>query len=139
MFEATGKLIYDPHRPGMKRNTKWWAIVNVDDEIARYYRWWVKKQHWVDLHQPSWGAHISVVRGETISPDKQHLWKKYQGEVINFKYFGSPKKADGQGRKNEIGDFWVIEVQSERLNQIRQELGLRCGWNYHITVGRIWY
>jgi len=59
-----GYIKYDPYRPGLKKKKDWWAIVKIDREITRYYRWWVMKERWIDLCQPSWDAHISIIRGD---------------------------------------------------------------------------
>ena len=41
---GTGIIRYDPPRPGLKTRIKWWCVVDIDREITRYYRWWVKKE-----------------------------------------------------------------------------------------------
>ena len=113
----------------MKRRVDWWAVINCDREITRYYRWFVKSRYWIDLDQPSWDAHVSVIRGERPAEDKKHLWKKYDGLKVNFKYSPVIKQAVKR-------QFWYIEVQCPMLNQIRQEFGFPCHWNSHLTIGR---
>ena len=128
--ESYGIVKYDPPRPGMKRRTDWWAILMVDREITRYYRWWVKKRFWIDLDQPSWDAHISIVRGEKPRPGKTELWKKYQNEKISFRYSHEVKQV-----KNKP-EFWFVEVEAPRLLEIRREFGLPADWPLHLTIGR---
>ncbi len=137
---STGKIIYDPHRPGLN-NTKWWCVVNVDREITRYYRWWIEKElHIKELKQPSWDAHISVVRGarDRPTPELAHLWKKYHGEVVEFKYKHCPR-VSGDTTNDRPNNFWFVEVECPKLIQIRQELERPSDWKLHLTVGRTWY
>lgn len=139
LLNGTGILLYDPSRPGMKSKTDWWIVVNTDNEICRYYRWWVWKRYMIDLKQPAWGAHISVLRGSRPQDDKIHLWKKYHGKTIKFQYLPYVRQTD---RETDGADhFWFIDVWSKQLNDIREELGFPIIFNnkpitYHITVGR---
>ena len=141
-YNGSGRLIYDPKRPGMKTRTEWWAVVNIDDEIARYYRWWVEQNSQVfgltkiKLYQPSWGAHISVIRGEKPQDDLMYLWKKYHGEWINFRYSGFVKQSGNSTGSNRPNHYFFVEVDSPRLVEIRQELNRPTDWKFHITIGR---
>lgn len=140
---STGRIVYDPKRPGMKKRTQWWCVVDVDREITRYYRWWISRQfHIKGLCSPSWDAHISVVRGEKPEPELIGLWKKYQGERVTFRYKHFPRQS---GDKNkELGEsrpdnFWFVEVDCPRLLDIRKELHRPTNWKLHLTVGRTWF
>lgn len=126
-----GYIKYDPPRPGLKRKKDWWAIVTVDREITRYYRWWVKRELWIDLCQPSWDAHISIIRGEKPPHDKMYLWKKYDGQKVKFRY----KHDVYQAKKTH---FWMIDVDCPFLLDIRREFGFPTNWNLHLTIGRTW-
>lgn len=134
MFKGTTKIIYDPYRGDMKRDTDWWCIADVDDEICRYYRWWVWNRYMITLQKPSWGGHISIVRGEHIRNKFKPLWKSRAGKTVNFEYSHDVTTKDGV--------FWYIDVVCLEFNQIRKELGL--DWHYadggifhfHVTVGR---
>lgn len=127
--ESTGIIKYDPPRPGLRKKRDWWAIVKVDREITRYYRWWVKSRYWIDLCQPSWDAHISIVRGEKPEHHLMHLWKKYDGHKVNFKY-GHDVQQNGH--------FWFVDVDCPFLLDIRKELNRPTNWNLHLTIGRTW-
>ncbi len=148
MFTGTGKIIYDPARPGMNRRVDGWCVAIVDREITRYFRWWVKKHitnpldisvqgslkkyPFVPLHPPSWDAHISIVRGEKnrLTLDKKYLWKKYHKQIMEFKYDLRVHQAPGKP------DFWMIEVDAPEMLNIRREMGLRTTWPLHLTIGR---
>lgn len=129
-FKTTGKIVYDPPRPGMKKNTDRWVIVSVDRDITRYYRWWVKRHYHIDLCEPSWNAHVSVVRGERIKPEYQELWKRLHGKTIEVEYGHTVKQVDSKPH------FWYVSAHAPEIDQIRGELGLQTNFAYHLTIGR---
>ena len=152
MIKGTGIIKYDPPRPGMTRRTQGWCVALVDREITRYMRWFVnknvvnplgigvegslKKYPFVPLHQPSWDAHISILRGEgtRLTGAQKTLWKKYDGCRMDFWYDTRIKQASGKP------DFWIVNVTSPDMMQIRHELKLPTNWPLHLTIGRtyIW-
>lgn len=155
MIKAKARIIYDPHRPGMKRRTKWWCVANVinGDEICRYFRWWVEKEilnplgirdtgslkkypHNV-LHQPSWGSHVSVIRGEKPHSGFTHLWGKYHNEVVDIEISHYVKQAKNSINEEDIGKLWFVEVNSDDLIKIRKELEFPTNWPLHMTIGRL--
>ncbi len=142
-FESKAKIVYDPHRHGMKRRTEWWCIAVVDTEITRYYREFVKREGF-NLHdieqpdgrknveriiQPAWDAHISVIRGEKPRPDLMHLWKRYNGKEVTFQYEHNPRRS---GRD----DYWTVEVVCPELTNIRKELKRPHNWPLHLSIGK---
>lgn len=135
--KGTGRIVYDPRRPGMKSVQPWWCILEVDREITRYYRWWLQKEKHIILQQPAWDAHISIVRGEKSCQRFPELWRKYQNEQVTFDYeHGLLRSVED---KDQPGQFYWIDVECPRLSQIRDELGLPVGWRFHITIGRTYY
>lgn len=139
VHRSIGIVQYDPPRGDMKRRTQGWCVVNVDKEITRYYRWWLRYQYHTHLFPPAWDAHISVVRGEKIDPLSQHLWKKHQGKHVEFyyKHVGEIQKTRSRlGSGPDDGKYYFIDIKCPFLDEIRQELGLRTGWLFHLTVGR---
>jgi hypothetical protein len=137
--KGTAKIIYDPLRPGMKRRTERWIIANSDREVGRYYRWWVKKELHIELFQPSWGEHISLVRGEYIQDEYKHLWKKYDGEIITFEYEHNVRWSGDTTTGDRPEWFWFVDVRCPRIDEIRAELGLKTFFKYHMTIGRTYY
>lgn len=137
LLKATGKIVYDPYRGDMKSSTPWWCIVELDTEITRYYRWWLRREKHIILQQPSWDAHITVIRGERECAKHPALWKKYHGKRVNFTYeHGILHSAKD---KDQPGHFWWITANCPELDELRKELGLRTGYQYHITIGRTYY
>lgn len=137
-FEGRGKIVYDPYRGNMKRNTSGWCVIEVDREITRYYRAWLKSEKHILLEQPAWDAHVSIVRGERIRETHQAMWKRRHGQVVNFKY----EHGDIQVSKDKDapGYFHWLRVDCPTVDEIREELGLIASWKYHhVTIGRTYY
>lgn len=129
-FTTTGKIVYDPPRPGMKRRTERWVIASVDREITRYYREMVRKRFFLDLCEPSWNAHVSIVRGENIRPEFQALWKRMHGKTVQIQYDIDVKQVPSKPH------FWYVSAYAPEIDEIRGELGLRTNFSYHLTIGR---
>ena len=136
---GSGVIVYDPFRADMKRRTQNWCVINVDKEITRYYRWWLKYEKHIHLQQPSWDAHISVVRGEKINSELCCFWKKYNNQRVEFYYqhVGEYKIVrSGLTGSSDNGDYYIVEVRCDFINKIREELHLKTGWLFHLTFGR---
>lgn len=131
---GTGTIIYDPYRGHMKHKTNWWCVVEMDREITRYYRWWVWRKHGIELYQPSWDAHVSVIRGEEPYTNKLHLWKKYHKEIITLEYKQHPRWAGDT--EDDYKHHWFVEIDCPKLIDIRREFGLPHNWKLHLTIGR---
>lgn len=164
MFKSYGYLHYDPEsiRGRKTRSDPWWAILKCDRGLVLYYQsliltqaskvvasdtlfgglgeTWEVFRRGIRLTESAWGAHVSVIRGEKPLKNK-NLWGRYQNEKIEFTY--DPRYL------NTNGSHWWIRVQSERLMEIREELGLtpQPGFvdkygnfkvvnPFHITIGR---
>ena len=120
----------------MKNRNTGWCVIEVDREITRYYRYWLKSKYHIHLQPPSWDAHISCVRGERVQ--NRELWKKYHNHVIEFEYEHGIIHKCRSGRSDivEGGDYYYINVSCPTIDEIRDELGLTTGFNYHLTIGR---
>ncbi len=86
MFTTKGKLVYDPRDAAADRKgiQFWWAILEVDYSIIRYYQAWILREYGVYVNTPLWKSHISIIRGET--PKKPYLWKRHAGKKYEFTY-----------------------------------------------------
>lgn len=134
---GSGVIKYDPYRAEMKNRTAWWCIVDVDREITRYYRWWLRKEQHLILEQPSWDAHISVIRGEPACKQRPDLWKKYHGKRVDFQYEHGIIKSHPDLKLG--GRFYWVNLECPELAYIRKEMGLPVGWHFHITIGRTYW
>lgn len=137
MFSSTGKIKYDPHRADMKNRTSWWVVAEVDREITRYYRWWLQYEKHIILQKPSWDAHISIIRGESSCAQFPNLWKKYHNTVVQFEY--DPVNLECVEDKKQPGQFYWITVSCPFFTDMRKELNLPTGWQFHITIGRTYF
>lgn len=126
LIPATGILQYGP---GLR------AVVWADQGIADLYRKLIPKYYYA---QPQmYPAHITVVRLKLETAKNMDVWAKYDGEEVSFQY-------DNEVRFD--GTYFYLNVQSDRIGDIREELGLprfrfgdlgsdkKC---YHITIGNV--
>lgn len=141
--KSTGRISYDPPRPGMKGDQRWWAILRCDPEITRYYRWWVDKEilnpldmDKLGLKKPSWDAHISIIRGEKPRPADMHLWKAYEGQVVEYEYRHVVRRSGDTTPGERPEHYWFVEVRAPKLIEMRKEFGFPYHWSLHLTIGR---
>lgn len=143
-FEGTGKIIYDPKRTGLKTRNEWWCVIEVDENIASYYRRLANthfnpfKVHDDPIIKQSWGAHISVIRGEKPKADKMHLWKKYHGQIVKFQYSVDVGITNNPTAYSE-DTFLYLRVKCDMLHTIRDEFGVRTSHHPHMTIGKVPY
>lgn len=128
MFSSTGVLQYDPGK-GSKQFDPHWALVLCDDEISRYYAWHLKKwgQETYSNDKGLWKTHVSALKGD--EPPNPVSWAKYDGYEITFYYTHLIRYDNGK-------HAWV-DVYSEDLSKIREELGFGPKYWYHMTIGRL--
>jgi hypothetical protein len=124
MFSSVGTLVYseNPYK----------LIVNVDNEIGNYYRWFIPKA--LQVQKPMYSSHISTVRNEV--PPNLNVWGKYQGTEIAFEY-------EPFIYNDEL--YYWLNAYSPTLEEIRVELGLPTlseftrspdgKHRFHITIG----
>lgn len=109
-------------------------VVDIDPAITAFYRALVPKT--VRLNRQKFDPHITVLREDALP--KPAAWRAYEGERILFEYIPEIR----------VGDvFFWLEVYSERLGDIREELGLsRMGPGarppdekdcFHTTLGNL--
>lgn len=127
MFTSTGILRYDCNQG--KYRQPWWALLECDDQISNYYTW-LAKRYGLEIHSNAnglWGTHVSVLKGD--EPPKPAAWGKYEGYEVEFHYTHIVRYDNGE-------HAWV-DVYSEDLSAIREELGFTFKPWYHMTVGRL--
>jgi hypothetical protein len=104
-----------------------WVVLDIDNEIARYYRTHIPKH--IRFNIPKYEPHITVINGKYESLTQMGAWGRHEGEEIEFEY------------DNEIkfGEPYIwLEVRSKRFEEIRTELGVgdffdKTKW-FHITI-----
>jgi len=127
MFEATGKIVYDP--TAGKAKNPWWIIVECPKDILDYYHYWISRKSKLPINKPLFGAHVSVVRGEEPPLEHQNLWRKYHEKEVTFHYSHQVDQND---------EYWWVNVECPFLNELREELGLNphVEFGFHLTIGR---
>lgn len=147
-FTTTGKILYDPPRPTkLRRGTDWWCVVQLDNAIHQYYRWWLEKYWWEfdrrpmkrDYNAPAFGTHISVCRGE--KPKNREAWKKRHGQRVTIEYCNVIRQTGDTTGFDRPDHFWFLDARFPEYLDIRRELGLRTSLNGkpftpHITIAR---
>jgi len=132
-YHSIGRLCYSVKREGSDQ--KWWAILDCDPEIGRYYRHLYRLHHRFcrKLDRPFWGPHITVCRNERPDEEYLHLWGQYESELVEFHYLSGVKDNYGPERYRT---FYWLDVLCPRLDEIREELGLGPpARSYHLTIG----
>lgn len=121
---GTGYLVFDPLR-GTKHFEPWWALLACDDQIPRYYAWFLARQGKPVWVTGLWGTHVSVVKHEE-PPDKA-AWGV--GGEVEFRYTPQVRWDNGK-------HAW-LDVYSPALSQVRTSLGLPAKEWFHLTIGRL--
>ena len=131
-FTSIGTLKYDPKRSGMDYSrTKWWCVLEVDEGIAEYYRWWLDRHWWeADIlskkrkySRPSTAPHISIIRGER--PRRNiNLWNKNNHEKIQFKYSCTIRQTGDTTGYDRDDHFWFLDVKFDEFIGLRSQFGL---------------
>jgi len=121
MYSSRGVLAYSDS----------YVVANLTDDLAIYYRRLIPK--WITVDGTRYSPHITVIRygKEQIAADKKaQYWRKYEGQVISFKY---------EPRIYSDIKYFFLNAYSRELEDIRIELGLaptRFGHGrFHITIG----
>lgn len=129
--KTTGRLMYDPVRPGIRkqsRNTPWWLVAEVDPGVADFYRWLLKRYKGLVLDHTAWRPHVTILDGrEEVASEFRHLWKKREGLYVPLEYNVDVEK---------VWKFWTLPVRCEAFGDIREELGFKREYPFHITFGR---
>jgi hypothetical protein len=111
---------------GILRYSRSWLVVDCCDDLAKYYRRYIKQKC---LVAPPYGSHITVVAGTYEKNIARESWGKYEGVEIEFTYSHDVKYGDG---------WYCLEIKSDFLSSIRLELGLKPTpkWPFHLTVAK---
>lgn len=126
-FFSSGTITYDPKKG--KYFEPWWAILECDPEILKYYKWLLLKEGIAIQKGSLWGAHITWIRGE--EPLNKSVWGKYEALEIEFRYSNSLRYDNGR-------HVW-LDVYCPKFNEMRKELGLMPlrQMSLHLTIGRL--
>ena len=126
-FSSTGIILYDYKKE--ESLEPFWSILQCDEEIINYYRWFLLRWGIAINKGSRWGPHVTWNRGEI--PPNLSVWGKYEGLEITFRYSNYLRWDNGR-------HVWV-DVYCPKLNDIRVELGLTPFYqmSFHLTIGRL--
>jgi hypothetical protein len=128
-IEIDVTIVYDPFRPGLRKNNRSNLIVGeLDFGFSEFYQHLIKKGTGKIIQGNAWKPHVTIFDGKkSLSEEAKKLWKKHHGKTVKIRYSVDVEKH---------WKFWVIPVECEFFKQIREELGLKGSFPFHITVGR---
>lgn len=108
MIESFGHICY---------RDDWHIYLNCDHELGKYLRklYSLARRNVEKLGRPSRNEHITVVSNYEKNENFELLWRKYEGDKVNFILILEPQ-TNGNA-------FW-FPVISQQLNNLRIELGL---------------
>jgi hypothetical protein len=130
-YQSSGILRFNPGF-GTKHYEPNWCIMELDEEIYKYYSWFMNMDGEPILKPNTlWGFHSSVIKGEEPTQNATD-WAKFDGDVIPFYYSNYIKYSNGR-------HCWM-DLYSPRLSEIRDYYGLYVNGGklkYHMTLGRL--
>lgn len=126
--KSRGRLFIADPRTKDRGNRKFWLLMRCDPGIVNLYSWLATRYGWEILKGSRWGPHISVVSGER--PKNRQLWDSLDGRPCWYRYSSNIRTDD---------EFVWVDVQSNELEDIREDLGLRRKpyFSFHLTIGRL--
>ena len=119
----------------LQSNWKIVAIIKLDEDITKYYSWFIEKRYGIKLNKPLRETHLTVIN-DRIGDNKSLLCKYvkyrniYQGKKINV-FYNTDIKTDGK--------HWWLNAKCDTATIIRKKMGLNPSpfYDYHITIGRV--
>lgn len=122
-------------RYSIEENVGHKIIVVVDPDIVRFSRSMIPKS--VPLRPQRYAPHITVLRGERVTPSREG-WGKFEGIEVDFIYDADPQWND---------EYYWLRVYCPWLQWLRFELGLletseksrppSGEFCFHITLGNL--
>ncbi len=136
--EISARIKFSPTIENFRRKdrlSEFWIHAEVDDGLHFYYAWWLNRYATkMKIHRPVFGCHVTVTRDrDFIGDDKREIFlklkEKYDGKIIKIHHGVDPYQKK---------DFWCIGVEPHPiLCEIRESLGLKNSFPFHITIGRV--
>lgn len=130
--KSKGVIIFDPiPKSGSveKLFKPFWIIIKTNDDVDKYYSWFLKKEKGLILQSPAWGPHITVLDG---IPIEKELWenakKKYDNQEVEFEHEIFIKSNS---------KHWWLKVYCPQVDELRKEMNVQkdLKWSLHLTLG----
>lgn len=129
-FDIWGTLEYSPKRLGEQSSPNWWLTAKYKTELGKYFRrlYELSVYRTAKLLRPAWAEHVSIIRNEVPSAEKQFLWEKWSGQMMWTRVYLKPKTN---------GEYYWFDCYCPMADNIRKELGLGTPCvPYHLSFGR---
>ena len=132
VIKSKGIIIFDPiPKTGKveKLFKPFWAIITTNDDVDKYYRWFLEKEKGLILQAPAWGPHITILDGEPINED---LWEKVKNE-----YHNKEIEFEHEIFIKTNSKHWWLKVYCPEILNLRKRLNLQTNlkWSLHLTLG----
>jgi hypothetical protein len=135
MFKLSGNIKFDPINVTKKHNkqSSWkkTAIIEFNnDDIYKYYAWFIKKRFNISLNKPLRGTHVTIIN--EIVDDDVYLNAKniFDRKDITIEYDPTIIEANRKGH-------WWIKAYCDDIKNIRKYMGLNPDpfFKLHLTIG----
>jgi hypothetical protein len=116
-----------------------WVTIEAPYDVVNYYKFWVEKFTGKKISTSYHKPHITVLAGKHEAGGSKHtLWKKYEGQVVEFKYYS---KIYTDRDWFFLGEYFWLRVQCPLIPKLREELGFKpeLKWPPHLTIGYCGY
>lgn len=130
MYTIAGKVMYSPERKGLKAHQNKNVII-IDlagyDELAAYYRRLFHKHFHVELLEPLFDLHVTIIKNKEIN---DAAWGYKDGEDVEITLSETPMLYWNE-------KYVWIDGETEILKEIAAHYGVPKSYNMaHITIGR---
>lgn len=143
----SGLICFDPinYTKKHEKQSAWKriAMVILEDDITKYYAWFVKKRYGIQLNKPIRGAHISFINDSIndimagLNSTEEEAISKWN--IIRNKLNGSSIEISLDVDVRTNANHWWLNVSEdsrEKLNEIRNKLGLgKPYFGMHMSIG----
>ncbi len=134
MLEIKSIIEFDPIdlTAKHKKQSDWkrTAICLIDDDIDKYYSWFLKKRFNLELNRPIRKAHITIINDRVEDKEKYNQAKEiFNNKEIIFTFKPDEIRSNGE-------HFW-LKVYNTDIEAIREFAGLtrKPHFNLHLTLG----
>lgn len=109
------------------------SIIKLDDDVERYYRWFLFRRYGLELNQSLRGSHITFIADRFTDIDKkqyEQVKNHFNGKQIEIVLNLDPRSD---------GTHWWINIPEEfrgEIHAIREAVGLgRPNFGLHMSIG----
>jgi len=136
LLDLKCKIVFDPENKTSKHiNQSSWKVTVIcksNDDIDKYYTWFLEKRFNLNINNSLRGPHITIINDKITDYEQYKKGKElFNGKEITFQY--DPNKIRTNGKH-----YW-INIESSEACAIREI----CGFTYkpyfglHLTIGLV--